>query len=55
MPNTSLAVDGSVRTLIWVDVIPSTGVTVGVSAAGSGSGVSKGLAVAEGGNVAVMT
>ena len=37
MPSTSVAVDGSARTLSCVDDTPSTGVIVGV---GGGSGVS---------------
>ena len=38
MPSTLLAVDGSARTFNCVDVVPSTGATVGV--AGGGRGVS---------------
>lgn len=51
IPSTLLAVDGSARTLIWVDVVPSTGATVG--AGGGGSGVSDGTWVRVTGNVDV--
>jgi len=50
-PNTLLAVDGSLRTLTWVDVIPSTRVSV---AGGEGSsGVSIGVGSREVGRVDV--
>jgi hypothetical protein len=52
IPSTSLAVDGSRRTLTWVDVVPSTGAVVGCG--GGGRGVSLGRDVAAGCNVAVM-
>jgi hypothetical protein len=44
IPSTLLAVDGSARTLIWVDVIPSTACTA-VGCAGSGVSVGEGLGV----------
>jgi len=52
IPNASLAVDGSARTLICVDAVPSTGAIVGWG--GGGSGVSDGGGVREGGKVAVI-
>jgi len=52
MPNTSLTVDGSERTLICVDAIPSTGAVVGEG--GGGSGVCEGGGVRVGGRVAVI-
>jgi hypothetical protein len=50
-PNTSLAVEGSRRTLIWVEVMPSIGTEVG--SAGVGSGVVEGRGAAEDGSVDV--
>jgi hypothetical protein len=54
IPNISLAVDGSARTLSWVEVIPSTGVSAGRG--GGGNGVSDRAAdrVDVGSKVAVM-
>ena len=51
MPRTVLTVDGSARTLTCVDVIPSTGTSVGVG--GAGRGVSVGCGVIDGGRIAV--
>src|SRR5512132_586092 len=45
IPKTLLAVDGSARTLIWVDVVPSTGATVGCGGGGRGVSVTLGLKV----------
>ena len=54
IPSTSPAVDGCARTLIWVDVVPSTGVALGAISVGrGGSGVSEGGGVNDGGNVTV--
>jgi hypothetical protein len=50
-PNTLLAVDGSLRTFTWVDVIPST--RVRVAGGESGSGVSVGAGSREIGRVDV--
>ena len=52
IPSTFPDVDGSERTLIWVEDVPSTGATVGWG--GGGSGVSEGAIVIAGGNVAVL-
>ena len=53
IPSTGLAVDGSRRTLIWVEVIPSTGGTVGWGEAGSE--VCNGAGIIVPGSVEVMT
>jgi hypothetical protein len=53
MPSKFPDVDGSERTLIWVDEVPSTGATVG--GGGSGSGVSEGTGVKVTGNVEVRS
>ena len=47
IPSTSLAVEGSSRTLTWVDVIPSTGATVGVVGGGRGVCVGCGVRVGD--------
>jgi hypothetical protein len=52
IPNTLLTVEGSARTLTWVDVIPSTGDMVGRDR--GESEVSDGRGVKVVGNVAVM-
>jgi len=52
MPSTSLTVDGSERTFICVDEVPSTGLAVGWG--GGGSGVSDGGGLSVGGKVKVM-
>ena len=52
IPKTLLAVEGSVRTLIWVDVVPSTGATVGCGGGGRGVSVTKEAKVT--GNVEVI-
>jgi hypothetical protein len=49
IPSTLLAVDGSARTLTWVDVIPSTGTIVGCR--GGVRGVSVGIWAGFAGNV----
>ena len=56
IPSTLLAVEGSARTLIWVEVIPSTGVCAAVGCAGSGVSVCGGteVGVAVDGSVDVM-
>lgn len=51
MPSTALTVDGSARTFTCVEVIPSTGTTVGVG--GDGRGDSIGGVVGVGDRVAV--
>lgn len=48
IPSTSLAVDGSARTLTCVEVIPSTGVVVGVDRGGRGVPVGSGDSVGNG-------
>jgi hypothetical protein len=53
IPSTLPIVDGSERTLIWVDDVPSTGASVGWR--GGGSGVSVGARVSGGGNVELRT
>lgn len=54
IPSTSLTVDGSARTLIWVDAIPSMEVARGaIGVERGGGGVSDGGGVSVGGNVAV--
>jgi hypothetical protein len=55
MPSTALDVEGSARTLICVDVIPSTGVCVAVGCAGSGVAVCDGTGIWVAGNVKVAT
>ena len=45
IPRTVLAVEGSARTLSWVEVIPSTGAGVGVGCAASGVTVFEGAGV----------
>ena len=52
IPRTSLPVDGSERTLIWVEAIPSTRAIVAVGR--GGSGVCDGSGVSVSGNVEVM-
>jgi len=52
MPSTSLAVDGSARTLSCVDAIPSIGRLVGT--AGGGGNVGSGGDVSVAGSVAVI-
>jgi len=51
IPSTFPAVDGSARTLICVDVVPSTGAIVGWG--GGGSGVSEGRGVKVGDRIEV--
>src|SRR5688500_14527284 len=53
VPSTLLAVDGSARTLTCVEVIPSTGGTVGWLEGEGGSGVSDGRGMGEAVNVDV--
>jgi hypothetical protein len=53
IPSTAPAVDGSARTLICVEAVPSTGTTVGWGGGESGVSVEGGVNV--GGRVEVMT
>src|ERR687887_379952 len=54
IPSTLLAVEGSERTLTWVEVIPSTGVCVAVGCAAGGVIVPVGTTVCVLGSVDVM-
>jgi len=53
IPSTLLTVEGSARTLIWVDVTPSTGTCAAVGCEGSGAVVSEGAGVWVAGNIEV--
>ena len=53
IPSTVPAVDGSARTLIWVEVIPSTGETIGWGEGESGGSDGTSVIVAD--SVDVMT